>query len=30
MEFWSYQAAPESVAKQVMAKNTGKLKPIDE
>jgi elongation factor G len=30
MEFWSYQPAPESVAKQVMAKNTGKLKPIDE
>jgi elongation factor G len=30
MEFWSYQPAPESVAKQVMAKNSGKLKPIDE
>jgi elongation factor G len=30
MEFFNYSPAPESVAKQVMAKNTGKLKPIDE
>jgi elongation factor G len=30
MEFWSYQPAPDSVAKAVMAKNSGKLKPIDE
>jgi elongation factor G len=30
MEFYNYSPAPESVAKQVMAKNSGKLKPIDE
>jgi elongation factor G len=30
MEFWSYQPAPDGVAKGVMAKNSGKLKPIDD